>query len=152
MVNMVGALIRVGCQSVCKFALRHGDLNQFARIGENIIRSTMKAVYRPVLMKDVTKEKKVSFRTATDFSAEPSAGVGPAPPVLTSVPGALSSIKLNTASGSHQPGSGGSHVAIPQIDTLLRKYEPLLVAKTLTYGFVGLWSPCYVFNIASGVL
>ena len=32
-------------------------------------------------------------------------------------------------------------MAIRQIDTLVQKYEPLLVAKTLTYGFVGLWSP-----------
>ena len=68
MANMVGSLICFGCQSVCLFALRHGDLNQFTPIGVNVIRSTMKAVYRPILMKDMTKEKKVSFCTVSDFS------------------------------------------------------------------------------------
>ena len=64
MVTMTGALVCFGCQSVCLFALRHGDMSQYTLIGENTIRSTMKAVYSPILIRDTTQEMKVSLRTA----------------------------------------------------------------------------------------
>ena len=72
---------------VCLFALRQGDQNQFTPIGKNIIRSTMKAVYRPILIREITQEKKAVLYTASPASAELSAGLGAARPVLRAVPG-----------------------------------------------------------------
>ena len=50
--------------SICVSIRCQGDLNQFRPLGEGLVRFTMKVVYRPILVRGITQEKKTVIHTA----------------------------------------------------------------------------------------